>query len=146
VEVRLKGRDLEHPARLAATQKSVSELQVEIDALWAKHEGLKASGLPATSTQCLERIVDRVVVREVMLRERRKQERAERERAPATVESSSALNERGYLQPCVYAVCQREDYEVGPVWGTSERSVMRALCTLTRECPCGARRHELQGR
>lgn len=140
--VRLKGRDLEHPARLAATQGSIEGLQVEIDALWAKHESFKAAGNAALRLQCFEKIVDRVVVREVMLRARRKQERAERKKAPAVVDVTSEINENGYLQPCVYAVCQRGDYMAGPIWGTSERSVTRALCTLTEECPCGARRHE----
>lgn len=93
----------------------------------------------------LREIVSRVKVkraREVEV-ERSARELAKKP-APARVDAADEANEDGRMQSCVFATCLRSEtgYTVGPVWGTSERSVKRALCTLTEECDCRARFHE----
>jgi hypothetical protein len=60
----------------------------------------------------------------------------------ATIDQTEERNERGVLQPCVYAECAETGYVAGPVWGHGEASVKRVLATLTAECSCGAGWHE----
>ena len=60
----------------------------------------------------------------------------------ATVYFSTATNDRGREQECVFATCLASGAEVGPIWGTGEDSVLRALATLTEECGCGAQFHK----
>jgi len=64
-----------------------------------------------------------------------------RKTSPALVEFGTATNDRGYVQDCVYATCRKGSGEVGPIWGSSEASVLRALATLTEKCNCGAQFH-----
>lgn len=59
----------------------------------------------------------------------------------AEVEVTTALNNQGREQECVYATCIDSGVQVGPVWGTGEGSVRRALAELTEECNCGASFH-----
>jgi hypothetical protein len=61
--------------------------------------------------------------------------------APATVCFTQARNESGQRQPCVFAQCHYAGDTVGPVWGHGERSVRRALKTLSERCQCGRRFH-----
>lgn len=61
---------------------------------------------------------------------------------PASVKYTSEENDAGYEQDCVYATCGQSGLVVGPIWGHSERSVARALATLTEKCSCNARFHE----
>jgi hypothetical protein len=62
-------------------------------------------------------------------------------KAPATVQFTTEENDEGRSQRCIYAWCQFTDIQVGPIWGHSERSIKRALATLTEECDCPARYH-----
>ena len=39
--------------------------------------------------------------------------------ALASVSFGEEENDRGRMQECVYAACQRSGYRVGPIWGTS---------------------------
>lgn len=57
------------------------------------------------------------------------------------VEYSSAKNDEGRQQNCVYAICVESNHRVGPIWGQHERSIKRAMITLTQECECGAKWH-----
>ena len=62
----------------------------------------------------------------------------------ADIDFMEEENENGYCQICVYATCNRSGDSVGPIWGDSEASVLRALATLTEECSCGAGFHETE--
>jgi hypothetical protein len=56
-------------------------------------------------------------------------------------------NDFGRLADCVYARCDESGDTAGPVWGHGERSVKRALATLSEECSCEARYHfDVEGR
>src|SRR5581483_504753 len=44
----------------------------------------------------------------------------------------------GVEQECVYACCLESGDENGPIWGTGEASIKRALAGLTETCSCGA--------
>lgn len=61
--------------------------------------------------------------------------------SPSMVVFSSAINENGKDQTCIFAVCSRSEIRVGPIWGHNSRSIKRALATLTEECDCPATRH-----
>ena len=63
-------------------------------------------------------------------------------RALAEIEESEEENDEGRMQPCIYATCEESGDTVGPIWGTAENSVLRALATLTEECSCGASFHD----
>jgi hypothetical protein len=126
-------------------------LQAEIDELWAKIDKLKIKdnyfGVPYSveRSKILNEIVSRVNMREKRRRDREAAEReAAKERAkpaPASVDYSRALNERGYYNRCVYVACSRTGDEVGPIWGHGPNSVTRALVMLTQSCSCGSRFH-----
>jgi hypothetical protein len=62
----------------------------------------------------------------------------------ANIDFTMATNDRGYEQVCVFAACLVSGSRVGPVWGDSRASVLRALATLTEECRCGAQFHKCQ--
>lgn len=67
--------------------------------------------------------------------------KARKRRGPSTIIYRSAKDESGHNQLCVYAECQVGGSVVGPIWGHAERSVKKALATLTRDCDCPARFH-----
>lgn len=67
--------------------------------------------------------------------------RRKKNKSPAKIVWSSAVNDKGKSQICIYAVCGMSDDEVGPIWGHSDAAVRRALATLTAECDCPARYH-----
>lgn len=58
----------------------------------------------------------------------------------AVIEESDQVNEHGRYQDCVVARCIVTDEEA-MAWGTSERSIKRALRELTERCECGADWH-----
>lgn len=62
-------------------------------------------------------------------------------KAPAVVIFSSAKNERGHSQLCVYAECTYGGTRVGPVWSHNVQAINRALATLSSHCDCGRRYH-----
>jgi hypothetical protein len=64
--------------------------------------------------------------------------------APAVVEFSTytGVKKGSKPKPCVYATCQFTGKRVGPIWTHSMAAVKRAMATLTRQCPCPARRHQ----
>lgn len=45
--------------------------------------------------------------------------------------------EDGYECECIYATCRITGCRVGPIWGQHERSIRRALATLSQQCDCG---------
>ena len=57
------------------------------------------------------------------------------------IEHGEEETDDGIPVACTYATCSISGDEVGPIRGTSEASVKRALATLTEECSCGARFH-----
>jgi hypothetical protein len=67
--------------------------------------------------------------------------RNKKKSAPAAVHFTTATNNAGQTQICVYARCLFSERQVGPVWGHAEPSVRRALAELTSECDCPARFH-----
>lgn len=62
-------------------------------------------------------------------------------RAPSVVEYTSSANDDGNDQLCIYAECTWSGERVGPIWGHTEKSMRRALATLTTQCDCPARFH-----
>lgn len=62
--------------------------------------------------------------------------------APALVIFTSAKNETGKRQPCVFAECTYGGTRAGPIWGHSAASVRRLLATLSKSCDCGRRYHK----
>ncbi len=66
--------------------------------------------------------------------------------AGARIIYTKRQNERGYEGDCVIAVCEEGEGRTEPVWGHGDRSVKRALATLSKVCSCGARWHEAVGR
>ena len=69
-------------------------------------------------------------------------------RSEANVLRTRDVNENGYMQDCVWAYCLSEEAnnadepnEGVRVWGHTDKSVQRALWTLSAECPCGAAEH-----
>jgi hypothetical protein len=54
----------------------------------------------------------------------------------STVTHDTAENDQGFEVECVYARCTLTGREVGPIWGSSERSIRRALATLSEKCSC----------
>lgn len=62
--------------------------------------------------------------------------------APAAIKFTSARNDDGHSQLCVYARCIFSERTVGPIWGHKEASVKRALAQLTTHCDCPARYHK----
>lgn len=71
-----------------------------------------------------------------------------RDTSEVTVVFTRDENEHGYSQDCVIAYCLAEEAndpnepnEGVRVWGHTDRSVKRALHTLTTECLCGAAKH-----
>ena len=61
----------------------------------------------------------------------------------ASIEETSEENDNGIEVDCIYATCDKSLDQVGPIWGTGEASIKRALATLTEECSCGAKFHWL---
>jgi hypothetical protein len=59
----------------------------------------------------------------------------------ATVRVTEEENAQGRMQGCVFAECSESGDESGPVWGTGEGSVRKALAELTEVCGCGASFH-----
>jgi hypothetical protein len=69
--------------------------------------------------------------------------------AHATILFTSAKNEDGDRQICVYAQCQMSENTAGPIWGHTDQSIRKSLSVLTRHCDCPARFHkprEYQGK
>lgn len=89
----------------------------------------------------MDETVPRVVVREERRRELKRLEQLAA-RQPAEVTRRSALNEFGRYQSCVVAICGKTG-DSAQAWGTSDRSVARALFTLSEACSCGAERHRM---
>jgi hypothetical protein len=54
-----------------------------------------------------------------------------------TVEETEEEGDYGTDVPCLYATCQTTGHKVGPIWGQGQRSVRRALATLSEQCSCG---------
>lgn len=55
---------------------------------------------------------------------------------------TSAVNEKGKKQLCVYAQCIWSDKVVGPIWSHADGAIRLALLTLTRKCDCPASFHK----
>lgn len=84
------------------------------------------------------------LIRELEARRRRRAEAAKAftsKRGLAEVWEDESVGWKGYATECVFASCLESGHEVGPIWGTHERSIKRALFTLSRECPCGVKFH-----
>ena len=131
----------ENPAKIAARTTPLDVLGAEIEALWAELDHFKqldaiCGGFSYERMRISSLVASKAVVREGRLAEERK----EREIAPADVEVSQDLNERGHMQDCVFATCERSGVNARS-WGTSSKSVFRTLLVLTEQCDCGARKH-----
>ena len=61
---------------------------------------------------------------------------------PATIEEGHQVNERGYEQACVWAICNATGDASESSYGTGHRSINRCLLLLSKSCSCGARWHE----
>ncbi len=62
--------------------------------------------------------------------------------ATATIEFTREHHDDSKIpRECVYARCLDSGCKVGPIWGHGDRSVKRALASLTENCECGARFH-----
>lgn len=57
--------------------------------------------------------------------------------AYADIEYTTEQNDDGYDCDCVYATCRTTGCRIGPIWGQHDRSIQRALATLSEECDCG---------
>lgn len=62
--------------------------------------------------------------------------------APAVVYFTSARNEAGETQLCVYGECVYSGQRYGPVWSHTSAAVRRCLLELTRRCDCGRKFHK----
>lgn len=62
----------------------------------------------------------------------------------AAIEYSLEENDYGTMTPAVVAKCLETGCESGIVWGSSFRSVKRALAVLTDRCNCGASFHYMR--
>ena len=59
----------------------------------------------------------------------------------AHIDYTEEENDRGRMADCVIAECLESGDRTEPVWGHGERSVKRALATLTEHCSCRANYH-----
>ena len=122
-----------------AEQLTTEELTSKIEQGWARIDALKTSGGHGHErSRVLGGIVPLIVEREA----RRRKEEQLRKAGWSEVEFTTATSSRGYQQKCVYARCRAADERVGPIWGHGEKSVKRALCTLTEQCWCGTKFHK----
>ena len=68
--------------------------------------------------------------------------RGRKKSALATVHFTSAKNDKGVSQLCVFVECQSSGRIVGPSWSHTDQSVRRALAMLTECCDCPAVFHK----
>jgi len=72
-----------------------------------------------------------------------------RKKAPSTILYTTAVNDEGRRQACIYARCEFGEIQVGPIWSHTDQSVRRALATLSEQCDCPSKYHqavEFEGR
>lgn len=51
-----------------------------------------------------------------------------------TLEYNTEVSSNGKILECLYATCDVSHVTVGPIWGASEASELRALVELREEC------------
>lgn len=75
---------------------------------------------------------------------RRGSRRRKKKTGGSTVSFSTAVNDNGNDQNCVYAMCHGSGVNVGPIWGHTTAAVKRVLATLTENCDCPAEFHSMR--
>ncbi len=70
-----------------------------------------------------------------------RRKRKSKTRADAIIYFTTAPNEHGKKQLCVYAECLFGGGKAGPVWSHTRNAVSRVLATLRTTCECGRYYH-----